>query len=272
VGVIRLRDRGAFYRSRLLRELAAVAKWPAIRNTAPDIAHLAFYREQSSGPVPRDEALFLHALLRVLRPETAVEIGFLQGDNAFNLLRALDADARLYSFDIDPACAEVAQRRFGHDARFTYRTRAQEALQPADLDGRVADFVFLDGAHDLVLNQRAFERLLSLMAPTALLAVHDTGAVPGAFIPDGHAARQLMDQWVDDEFEHQPDERAFVNWLLEQNPEFSQIHVHSRRVVRHGLTLLQRSAPLNRPANWTPRNGQNTAWKPDLREFGADPR
>jgi predicted O-methyltransferase YrrM len=249
-----------------------VAKWPAIRDTAPDIAHLAFYPEHSSGPVPRDEALILHALLRVLRPETAVEIGFLKGDTAFNLLRALDEDARLYSFDIDPACAEVAQRRFGHDARFTYRTRAQEHLQPADLDGRVADFVFLDGAHDLALNQRAFERLLPLMAPTAILAVHDTGAIPGAFIPDGHVARHLTDQWVDDEFEHQPDERAFVNWLLEHHSEFSQIHVHSRRVVRHGLTLLQRSAPLKRPENWTPVSSANTVWQPDLREFGVDPR
>jgi predicted O-methyltransferase YrrM len=246
---MRLRDRRAFYRSRLLRELAAVAKWPAIRDTAPDIAHLALYGDQVSGPIPRDEALLLHALLRVIRPKTAVEIGFLRGDSAFNLMRALDADARLYSFDIDPACAEVAQRRFGHDARFSYRTRAQESLEPADLDGHVADFVFLDGAHDLVLNQRAFERLLALMAPTAIVAVHDTGAVPRAFVPDGHAARQLTDQWVDDEFEHQPGERAFVNWLLEEHAEFSQIHLHSRRVIRHGLTLLQRSAPLPRPGD-----------------------
>jgi predicted O-methyltransferase YrrM len=248
VGVLRLRDREAFYRSRLLRELAAAAKWPAIRGTAPDIAHLAFYDEQSSGPVPRDEALFLHALLRVVRPETAVEIGFLQGDTAFNLLCALDDDARLYSFDIDPACADVAERRFAHDPRFTYRTRAQEALEPADVDGRVADFVFLDAAHDLRLNQRAFGRLLSLMAPTAILAVHDTGAVPGTFIPQGHSTRELSNRWVDDQFEHQPDERAFVNWLLEDHPEFSQIHLHSARVVRHGLTLLQRSVRLPRPA------------------------
>jgi predicted O-methyltransferase YrrM len=247
VGVVALRERRAFYRSRLLRELAAVAKWPTIRHTAPDIAHLAFYSDQASGPIPRDEALFLHALLRVVRPETAVEIGFLHGDGAFNLLRALDTDARLYSFDNDPSCAQVAHRRFGHDPRFTYRTRAQEALEPADLDGRAAEFVFLDAAHDLVLNQRAFERLLSLMAPTAIVAVHDTGAIPGAFIPEGHPARRLAGQWIDDEFEHQPDERAFVNWLLEEHSEFSQIHLHTRRAARHGLTLLQRSVPLPRP-------------------------
>jgi predicted O-methyltransferase YrrM len=251
MGVLRLRERRAFYRSRLLRELAAAARWPSIRNGAPDIAHLAFYGEEVAGPMPRDEALLLHALLRVIRPQTAVEIGFLRGDGAFNLLRALDADARLFSFDVDPCCAEIADRRFGHDARFTYRTRSQETLEPADLDGHLADFVFLDGAHDLVLNQRAFERVVSFIAPTAIVAVHDTGAIPGAFIPQGHPARELGDRWLDDAFEHQPDERAFVNWLLEQHPEFSQLHLHSRRVVRHGLTLLQRSLPLPRPGNAT---------------------
>ncbi len=41
-----------------------------------------------------------------------------------------------------------------------------------------------------------------------------------------------------------PDERAFLNWLLDEHPEFSQIHFHSRQTVRCGITLLQRSAPL----------------------------
>jgi predicted O-methyltransferase YrrM len=259
VSVLRLRDRRAFHRSRLVRELAAAARWPKVRDSAPDLAHLTFYDEAPSGGIPRDEALFLHALLRAMRPTTAVEIGFLHGDGAFNLLCALDADARLYSFDVDPACEEIAARRFGHDARFTYRTRAQETLEPADLDGRQADFVFLDAAHDLVLNQRAFERLLSMLVPNAIVAVHDTGTIPGALIPAGHPARQLRDRWLDDEFEHQPDERAFVNWLLEHHPEFSQVHVHSRRTIRHGLTVLQRTVALPRPQHEPPPPSPSSA-------------
>jgi hypothetical protein len=51
---------------------------------------------------------------------------------------------------------------------------------------------------------------------------------------------------VGGEYEGQPDERAFVNWLLEQHSEFSQIHLHSVRTIRCGLTLLQRSVPLAR--------------------------
>jgi predicted O-methyltransferase YrrM len=243
-----LRDRRAFYRSRLVRELAAAAKWPRIRAEAPDVAHLAFYGSTPSGGIPRDEALLLHGLLRALRPATVVEVGFLHGDSAFNLLCALDPDARLYSFDVDPGCAALAEQRFGHDTRFTYKTRAQETLGPADIDGRPADFVFLDAAHDLELNQQAFARLLAMMAPSAILVVHDTGTIPEALVPAGDPAWRLADQWVDGAFEHQPDERAFVNWLLEAHPDFAQLHVHSERTIRHGLTLLQRSVALSRPA------------------------
>ncbi len=248
MSVLNLRQRRSFYRSRLLRELAAVARWPRIRKEAPDLAHLAFYDEITWGPVQRDEALLLHALVRAVRPKTVVEIGFLEGDSAFNFLRALDHDARLYSFDIDPACADIARERFGNDPRLIYRDRSQDTVSLEDVDGHLADFVFLDGAHELAMNQVTFERLLSLMAPTAILAVHDTGTIQRDLFPAGHFTFETSERWVADEYEHQPDERAFVNWVLERHPEFAQVHVHSRRAFHHGLSLLQRSAPLERPA------------------------
>jgi predicted O-methyltransferase YrrM len=207
---------------------------------------MELFDELGRGPIQRDEALFLFALVRVLRPRTIVEIGFLRGHSALNFLRALDADARLYSFDIDPKCEERARERFGDDPRLVFRTRSQDALTADDVDGREADLVFLDASHDLALNQRTFERLLPLMSERGILAVHDTGAVPRAFVPPGHWWLQTDDGWVDDEREVLPDERAFVNWILESQPDFSEIHLHSRRTLRLGLTLVQRSAPLAR--------------------------
>jgi len=248
MSVLRLRNRRTFYRSRALRELAAAARWPRLRRDAPDLAHLAFYDEISWGPVQRDEALLLHALVRAVRPRTVVEIGFLQGDSAFNFLRALAPEGRLYSFDVDPACAETARKRLGDDPRLIFRNRSQETLTVDDIDGHRADFVFLDGAHELVTNQATFERLLPLMTSDAIVAVHDTGTIPRALVPDGHWTLDVTERWAGDDYEHQPDERAFVNWLLETHPEFSQVHLHSRRAFRHRLTLLQRSVPLVRPA------------------------
>jgi predicted O-methyltransferase YrrM len=249
VSVLRLRDRPAYYRSRLIRELSAAARWPRIRRAAPDIAHLAMYDEITWGSVQRDEALVLHALVRAVRPQTVLEIGFLHGDSAFNFLCALDEGARLYSFDTDPESSRLARERFGHDPRLVFRSRSQDELTADDLDGHRADFVFLDGAHELDINQTTFDRLLPLMTDEAIVAVHDTGTIPRKLTPSGHWTLELSERWVDDEYEHQPDERAFVNWLLDEHPEFSQIHLHTGRAFRHGMTLLQRREALKRPAS-----------------------
>ena len=195
----------------------------------------------------RDEALLLHSMVRVIRPRTVLEIGFLRGHSAFNFLRALDPEARLYSFDLDPTCAERACEALGHDPRFVFRTRSQTELTAEDIDGRVADFVFLDASHDLALNQVTFERLRPLMARDATLAIHDTGTMPRSLVPRGHWWLHTAMGWVGDEREVEPDERAFVNWLLAEHPEFSQIHMHSAHTLRCGITLVQRSAPLPRP-------------------------
>jgi hypothetical protein len=225
--------------------LISAARWPTQRGEAPDISHLTIFSEVANGPVQREEALFLYSLLRVVRPRTVVEIGFLNGRSALNFLCALDADARLYSFDI--AGDTRARASFGHDPRFTFRTRSQDQLTPEDIEGREADFVFLDASHELDVNRETFSRLLALMAPDAILAVHDTGTVPRQFLASDHFFFGSTVGWIGDEREVMPDERAFSNWLLDEHPEFSQIHFHSRHTLRCGITVLQRSAPLPRP-------------------------
>jgi predicted O-methyltransferase YrrM len=237
----------AYSRSVTVRRLVAAARWPKARREAPDLAHMALYDEVIRGPVQRDEALLLHSLIRVTRPATLVEIGSLRGRSTFNFLRALDDDARLYAFDIDPRAEKLAQERFGHDPRFAFRLRSQTELTADDIDGRRADFVFLDAAHDFELNKVTFDRLLPLMAPRAVLAVHDTGTIPRALVPDGHWWHDVPDVWVGDEGEVEAGEREFVNWVLAEHPEFGQVHLHATRSPRCGITLLQREAPLPRP-------------------------
>lgn len=249
----------AFYRSLAARRVLSAAPWPDLRgptnpyalgsaeSPSPDISHLAVFSEVADGPIQRDEALFLYSLLRVVRPRTVVEIGFLGGRSALNLLCGIDADARLYSFDIRGECDARARELFDHDPRFTFRVRSQAELTSDDIDGREADFVFLDASHDLDLNRAAFGRLAQLMAPGAILAVHDTGTIPRRFVRSDHIWQSSEVGWVGDEREVMPGERAFLNWLLEEHPDFAQVHFHSRQTMRCGITLLQRSAPLPRP-------------------------
>lgn len=239
--------RGSFDKHQSVRELTALAAWPRLRDEAPDLAHIVFFDERVIGPVQRDEALFLHGLIRVLRPRTLVEIGFLKGDSAFNFLRAMDADAQLFTYDLDPRCEAIALRRFGHDPRLTFHLRSQTDIRPADFHGRPVDFVFLDASHDLALNQTTFTQLKPLFAPDAILAVHDTGTVPRHLFPDWHWLLNDQANWINDEYEGQPGERAFVNWMLDEHADFAKVDLHSRRTIRNGITLLQRSTPLARP-------------------------
>ena len=247
-GRVRAPLRRSFYRHRFVRDLVAMARWLVRGIERPDVGHLTLFHERMDGPVQRDEALLLHALLRVLRPNVVVEIGFFRGHSAYNFLRALDSEARLYSFDIDPSCVQRATELFGKDSRVMVRQRSQTELTRSDLDGQEADFVFLDASHDLTLNQATFQRLLPLMRPNAILAVHDTGTIPREFlVRENHWALHEPDRWVGDECEVMPGERAFVNWLLDEHRDFSQLHLHSLNTARCGITLLQRTERLPRP-------------------------
>jgi hypothetical protein len=86
------------------------------------------------------------------------------------------------------------------------------------------------------------------MSSDAVLAVHDTGTVPRELFPPWHWLLRTEENWVGGEYEGQPGERAFVNWVLDEHRGFAQIHLHSRRTIRCGITLLQRTTRLDRSA------------------------
>lgn len=239
--------RRLFYRHRTVRELAAKLRRVLGRDQPLDLAHLTLFHERVDGPVQRDEALFLYGLLRVIRPQTVVEIGFLAGRSALNFLAALEPTARLYSFDIQERWGRRARELFGHDSRFTFVLRSQSDVTAADVDHRPVDFVFLDASHDLLLNQATFTRLLPLLSERVIVAVHDTGTVPRRLFPSWHWLLDSDAGWVGDEYEGRPGNRAFVNWLLEVRPEFAQMHFHATTTIRCGITLIQRGGPLPRP-------------------------
>jgi len=189
----------------------------------------------------------LFALTRVLRPAVVVEVGVLGGQSAFNFLRALDPGATLYSFDIAEPSAVIAEEAFGDVPNFVFHRVSQDEIGPEHVDGRAVDLAFLDASHELELNRRTFDRLVPMLSPSGVVAVHDTGTWSRQhFGPLHHAvAAEHPALWTTpDEFEHQRGEREFVNWVLDRHPEFSQIHLHSTRTVRHGTTLMQRSGRL----------------------------
>jgi len=240
--------RRSYHRLRLAPLARAAVTGALFRPGAPDLSHLASYAEEdASGPLQRDEASLLYGAVRAMRPRTIVEVGFYRGRSAFNFLRAMDEDAYLYSFDIDPYAERLADQLFGHDSRFRFALKSQTGITRQDIDGRTIDLLFIDASHDLDLNKQTFDSIERLLSPRALIAVHDTGAWARGHLsePAAKHVAQHPDNWLShDCYAHQPGERAFVNWIGETHPDFAQIHVHAHTTLRHGLTLLQAGGPL----------------------------
>jgi predicted O-methyltransferase YrrM len=236
--------RWAFYRSEWVRRAMGAARCLLRPRDRLGVSHLLSYEnEHGLGPLQRDEALFLFGLLRVTRPQLVVEFGFFHGHSAFNFLRALDPGAQLISYDIKPESRVRAESEFGCFDNFRYIEKSQAEFDPADLGGRLADFVFIDASHDLDLNKATFARLLPALAPDAIVAIHDTGLWARAHFLEKHFAYSAGkdERWLTaDLYQHQIDERKFVNWIFDSHPEFSQTHFHTTATLRHGLTLLQR--------------------------------
>jgi predicted O-methyltransferase YrrM len=220
------------------------------RRGTVDTSHLLAFREgwDAIGPVQRDEAFALFGVLRAVRPQTVVEFGFDDGRSAFNALRALDATARLYAYDVGDHAADAARALFAHEPLLTFLRKSQADFEPADVDHRPVEFVLLDASHDFALNRETLRRLVPALAPGAIVAIHDTGTVHRSADPASRfpaAANRASPQWITpDEFEQHPGERATVNWLRAEYPDFSCVHLHTHRVPRWGLTLLQRGSSL----------------------------
>ncbi|HRC86907.1 MAG TPA: class I SAM-dependent methyltransferase [Thermoanaerobaculia bacterium] len=240
--------RRLFFRSDRTRALAGWLNGWLHPERRLALGHLAFFHEEEAlGPIQREEALLLFALVRVLRPALVVELGFHRGHSALNFVAALDPGARLVSFDIAESARELAEGYLGGLPGFRYIHKSQTDLSASDFDGQKIDLVLLDAAHDVELNQRAYRALEPCLAPGAVIAVHDTGVWQRSTMRPSHheRARERPAGWFDaEQYQPWPEERQFVNWLRQAHPELAQLHLHSERTVRHGLTLLQRSEAL----------------------------
>ncbi len=241
--------RQLFYRSSLFQGVVGIASVLTGRTSGARMSHLLAYREDDAiGPLQRDEAIALFGIIRTLRPRVVVEFGFFHGHSAFNFLQALEPDARLFSYDIDEDSRRRAETEFTFDSRFQFLAKSQTDFNPDDIGGSEVDFVFFDAAHELHLNQETFRKIVPHLAPEAMLAVHDTGVWNRSHFAPIHETftREMPGVWLDEQtYAHQPGERDFIDWITATYPEFTALHFHTTRTLRHGFTLLQRRRGLS---------------------------
>lgn len=241
--------RQLFYRSSGFQIVVGFASVLMGRTRGTRMSHLISYRENDAiGPLQRDEAIALFGIVRTLRPKLVVEFGFFHGHSAFNFLQALEPDAELFSYDIDGDSRKRAEMEFTFDRRFHFLPKSQTDFSPVDIGNRKIDFVFFDAAHELHLNQETFSKIAPHLSPDSVVAVHDTGIWNRAHFSAIHEAfvREMPGEWLDNEnYAHQPGERAFIDWVTTTYPDFSALHFHSTGTLRHGFTLLQRRRALS---------------------------
>ena len=208
------------------------------------------------GPVQDDEALLLFAMTRALGVNRVLEVGGLLGFSARNFLEAVACTPApaVYTLDLD-AVPRVGPRHFTIQ-------KSAELLTAADLHNKPVDLLMLD-CHHYPATTELLRRLLreDLLAPNALIALHDTGLHPvqGWFNWSSIESRQgnvATVKMPDTEGRmHQPVERLVAQWLVKYdcNGDWQTIVVHDDAVrggvaaMRHGLTLMQRRVSLYVP-------------------------
>jgi hypothetical protein len=142
----------------------------------------------------------------------------------------------LYSYDIiswNPSAAAY------NDSRLKFHLKSQMDFNLTDIDNRIIDIAFFDDGHIFDVNTKAFEILTDKMALNAITIVHDTGLHIREF---GDGCSCDANKYCGGP--HQKDERLFINWIIDNYPEWQVIELHSFNFWRHGLTILQKKYKL----------------------------
>lgn len=134
-------------------------------------------------PTGVDEAVAsaLYSLVRLARPEIAVEIGTAKGNSTIAIAQALEDGGRGMLHTMDPesqVLVHVAIRKSGLGNRIRYRIGYSHNVIPR-LGLKNIGFAFVDGDHAYESAKADFELVRGLMAPGGIIAFHDAHLFEG---------------------------------------------------------------------------------------------
>jgi predicted O-methyltransferase YrrM len=143
----------------ILRHLAGPVYWPTTWPTSVD----------------PPTAEFLYSLVRLVRPETVVEIGTYKGNAAIAMGQALEDNNRGVLHTIDPFDQEIvhtAIRKSGLQTRIIYHNGYSQDILP-DLALEEVSLVFIDGDHSYESVYRDASLIAPLMRSGGVVVFHD---------------------------------------------------------------------------------------------------
>jgi hypothetical protein len=187
-------------------------------------------RQEVSGPIQDDEALFMFALIRGMQIKNVLEIGGLNGYSAQNFLAAVGSDGTVFTCDINPV-EKI-------DSNHIVLTKNGLDLEPSDLGQSKIELLFFD-CHDYPVQMGILSNLQKhrMLADKVVLVLHDTNTHPYQSVP---WAFETTDGFV-----HQVVEREMVNVLVADGWHAFSLHTDSKKPLtaipyRHGVTVLTR--------------------------------
>lgn len=204
--------------------------------------YLDTYNDYTLGPVQQDEALFLHGLARMIRPQCVLEIGCLIGQSLRVWLNAgvkniycIDA---VISEELKQIQEEWSTKKDGAILHFYERDMKKQI----DFFFGVPDFVFIDASHRLEDNQAAVQWIAPHLKPGAIIAFHDTGHwADKDMTPD---RQQFIDQfggYYSEELQawvHHPGEKETITWMSKAY-KWHRLDLWATATARYGITLFQ---------------------------------
>ena len=223
----------------LQMQMNSLEKEKSKLNGKYDISHLTQTTQVVWGPIQDDEAIMLYGIVKALRPKTLIEFGFGHGVSSYNFLKALDADAKMFTYDIEIL---NKQAESFNDKRFKFILKSQTEFNPDDFENRTIDFAYLDNGHYFDKEKILFPKLIKQMSETGILVVHDTGLHVDDIVKTNPCTCDFKNLCG---VLHCSPERQFVNWISENYPEWQIVNIHSFQVYRHGLTIIQRKYNLS---------------------------
>ena len=193
------------------------------------------------GPIQKSEAIAIYGLIRCIRPQKIVEIGFGQGDSTEALLAGIHGipGATVTSYDIRVSTEHASLMMGKHPNLSVFEADQTELILDDDVD-----FLFLDASHDFEMNRTFWLTNSHKFPDHAFIVVHDTGLWADDFIDDPTVAEfgvRGSNRGVTGRF-HQPGEVEFVKWVQSLGT-WNRVDIFSKNCFRHGFTILQRSSP-----------------------------
>lgn len=199
---------------------------------------LSTYNDYTLGPIQQDEALFLYALCKMVRPQIVLEIGCLIGQS----LRVWINAGVPFIYAVDAVISdEVKELRRGQGSN-GMMCLEQDMCEPIDFVRGIPDLVFIDASHVFEHNKAVVNSLVNVLGSGALVIFHDTGHWRGL-----HVTKDM--QWFLDTYGgywdeelmahvHHPGEKETIAWIS-KNTKWERIDLWTTEVARYGLTIFQ---------------------------------